>query len=382
MVGLKTSPWETEELSAFRDMVRRFCAAEIVPQDARWRAQHHVDRDFWRKAGKVGLLCPSIPEACGGGGGSFAHEAVLTEELAAVGCASFGQLAHGVMAAHYLMAYGNDAQKQRWLPKMSSGELIAAVAMSEPAAGSDLQGIRTRAERDGDAYVINGSKTFITNGGQAELIILVAKTDPAAGAKGVSLFVVETSGTSGFQRGRVLDKIGLQGSDTAELFFENVRVPASHMLGEEGQGFMQLMQQLPQERLAIAVAATAMIEIAVTQTIEYAKQRHVFGKPLFEMQNTRFKLAECETGARVTRAFVDGCIVKHIEGRLTAAEASMAKWWSTDQLGRVVDECLQLHGGYGYMNETPIARAFVDARAMRVFGGANEVMKEMIARSL
>ncbi|SPE26233.1 Acyl-CoA dehydrogenase domain protein (fragment) [Burkholderiales bacterium] len=382
MAGRRITAWETDEIAAFRDMVRRFGAAEIAPQDARWRAQHHVDRDFWRKAGAVGLLCPSIPEQYGGGGGTFAHEAVVAEELAAIGCSSFGQVVHGTIVAHYLLAYGSQAQKQRWLPRLCSGELVGAIAMSEPAAGSDLQGIRCRAVRDADSYLVSGSKTFITNGSQAELVIVVVKTDAAAGAKGVSLLVVETLATPGFERGRVLDKIGMPGADTAELFFDNARVPASQLLGQEGQGFVQLMQQLPQERLAIAVSATASMETAVAQTVEYTKQRQAFGKPLFEMQNTRFTLAECATVARVTRAFVDDCVVEHVAGRLSAAEASMAKCWATDQLGRVVDRCLQLHGGYGYMNEMPIARSFVDARVMRIYGGANEVMKELVARSL
>lgn len=382
MAAHNSSGWETQDLAAFRDMVRRFFAAEVTPHDTRWRSQHHVDREFWHKAGVVGLLCPSIPEAYGGGGGTFAHEAIIAEELAAIGCWSFGQCVHGTIVAHYLLSYGSEEQKQRWLSRLCSGEMVGAIAMSEPGAGSDLQGIRTRAVREGDAYVINGSKTFITNGSQADLVIVVVKTDPAAGAKGVSLIVVETEGTPGFQRGRVLDKIGLPGQDTAELFFENVRVSAANLLGEEGQGFVQLMKQLPQERLGIAVAAVASIEIAVTQTVEYTKQREVFGKPLLAMQNTRFKLAECETVARVTRAFVDECIAKHVEGRLSASDASMAKYWASDQLGRVVDECLQLHGGYGYMNETPIARLFADARVTRIYGGANEVMKELIARAL
>ncbi|WP_019140958.1 acyl-CoA dehydrogenase family protein [Noviherbaspirillum massiliense] len=374
--------WENDDLSMFRDAVRRFFAAEIVPNDARWMQQHHVDRSFWNKAGEMGLLCPSIPEAYGGSGGSFAHEAVVSEELAYIGCSSFGQVVHGTIVAHYLLAYGNEGQKQRWLPKLCTGEMVGAIAMSEPAAGSDLQGIRTRAVRDGEHYVLNGSKIFITNGSQADLVIVVVKTDPDAGAKGVSLIVVETAKTPGFSRGRVLDKIGLKGQDTSELFFEDARVPAENLLGGEGYGFIQLMQQLPQERLAIAVGAQAQMEYAISLTLAHVKERKVFGRALMDMQNTRFKLAECETLSRVTRAFVDECVEKHLGGNLSASEASMAKCWATDQVCRVVDECLQLHGGYGYMNEYPIARLYADVRVGRIYGGANEVMKELIARAL
>jgi long-chain-acyl-CoA dehydrogenase len=376
--------WMTPELAIFRDAVRRFLAREAAPNDDRWQKQHSVDRAFYRKAGAIGMLCPSIPEEYGGGGGSFAHEAIMAEELAYIGCGAFAQGVHGTICAHYLNAYGSEEQKRRWLPKLCSGEWIAAIAMTEPGAGTDLRAVKTSAirHRGHDYYVLNGSKTFISNGQLADLIIVVAKTDPNAGGSGISLIVVETGDAPGFTRGRTLEKLGLHGQDTAELFFQDVPVPFDNLLGEEGGGFAQLMAQLPQERLSIAVMAQAQMERSVAITVAYAKQRKVFGGPLFEMQNTRFKLAECQTVARVTRAFIDECVSTHIAGRLSAAEASMAKYWATDQLSRVVDECLQLHGGYGYMMEYPIARMYADTRVQRIFGGANEVMKELVARSL
>ncbi|GLZ29611.1 acyl-CoA dehydrogenase [Lentzea sp. NBRC 105346] len=368
-----------EDLDQLRQLARTFLEKEVAPHQERFAAQKQVDRDLWRRAGDVGLLCLSIPEEYGGGGGTFAHEAVLIEEQARVGDSSWGNSVHSGIVAHYLLSYGTEEQKRRWLPKLASGEYVGAIAMSEPGAGSDLQGIRTRALREGDEYVINGSKTFITNGSQADLVIVVAKTDPSEGAAGISLLVVEND----IRRGRVLEKVGLKGQDTAELFFDDVRVPVSHLLGgQEGQGFVQLMQQLPQERLLIAVASVAGIERAVEVTLEYTKDRTAFGKELFKFQNTRFKLAECATEAAVTRAFVDECIEKHLTGSLDVPTAAMAKWWSTDRLCRVVDECVQLFGGYGYMTEYPIARAWADARVQRIYGGTNEIMKEIIARSL
>jgi acyl-CoA dehydrogenase len=382
MMQRSTPAWETPEITDFRDMVRRFFTAEVVPRDAGWRERRQVDRGFWREAGALGLLCPSMPEAYGGGGGTFAHEAVISEELGRLGCSSWGQSVHGPIVAHYILAYGSEAQKARWLPALCSGEMVGAIAMTEPGAGSDLQGVRTRAVLEGSVYRLSGSKTYISNGVQADLVIVVCKTDPAAGAKGVSLLVLETAGAAGFSRGSALHKIGLPGQDTAELFFDNVAVPADQLLGQPGQGFMQLMRQLPQERLIIASGAVATMEAAVDLTVAYTRDREAFGKPLFELQNTRFKLAECETLARVTRTFVDDCTLRHLDGRLTAADASMAKCWATDALGRVVDECLQLHGGYGYMAESVIGRMFADARVSRIYGGANEVMKELIARSL
>jgi acyl-CoA dehydrogenase len=382
-VHTRRPSWQTEDLNPFRDLVRTFFAREVAPHQERFAEQQHVDRELWRKAGEVGLHCVSIPETYGGGGGTFAHEAVLLEEQARAGDSAFGIGVHSGIVAHYLFAYGTEEQRHRWLPRLASGELVGAIAMTEPGAGSDLQGVTTRAVRDGDEYVINGAKTFITNGGQAGLVIVVAKTDPAEGAKGLSLLVVETEGAEGFRRGRVLNKVGLHGQDTAELFFDDVRVPATNLLGgAEGQGFVQLMQQLPQERLIIAVGSIAGIERAVEVTVEYVKQRKAFGRELFGFQNTRFVLAECATEAAVTRSFVDDCVRRHLAGELDVTTAAMAKWWSTDRLCRVVDDCVQLFGGYGYMTEYPIARAWADARVQRIYGGTNEIMKELIARSL
>ena len=306
----------------------------------------------------------------------------MFEELQRANVTSFGKHVHSIVA-HYVAAYASEDRKARWLPKMASGEWIAAIAMSEPGAGSDLQGLRTRAVRDGDGYVINGSKTFISNGHMADLVLVVVKTDAAAGARGTSLLMVETPGLAGYRRGRILDKIGTKGQDTAELFFDDVRVPAENLLGGvEGRGFAQLMDQLPWERTIIAVAAVAAIERAVELTVEYTKERRAFGKALFEMQNTRFKLAECATTAHVARVFVDSCIARMLDGTLDTATASMAKWWTTDLQCQVIDECLQLFGGYGYMLDYPIAKMYADARVQRIYGGANEIMKELVARSL
>jgi acyl-CoA dehydrogenase len=373
----------TEDLDLLRQLARTFLEKEATPNQERWAAQKHVDREFWNKAGEVGLLCLSIPEEYGGGGGTFAHEAVLLEEQARAGDSSWGNSVHSGIVAHYLLAYGSEEQKQRWLPQLASGRMVGAIAMSEPGAGSDLQGVKTKAIREGDHYVVNGSKTFITNGSQADLVIVVAKTDPAERAAGISLIVVETAEAPGFRRGRVLDKVGLKGQDTAELFFDDVRVPVGNLLGPvEGQGFIQLMQQLPQERLIIAVASVAGIEAAVDLTLEYVKERTAFGRELIKFQNTKFTLAECATEAAVTRAFVDDCVGQHLAGELDVPTAAMAKWWSTERLCRVVDECVQLFGGYGYMTEYPIARAWADARVQKIYGGTNEIMKEIIARSL
>ncbi|HEX6343883.1 acyl-CoA dehydrogenase family protein [Umezawaea sp.] len=379
----RRSAWMTEDLDQLRELARTFMAKEMTPNQERWAAQKHVDRDLWTKAGEVGLLCLSIPEEYGGGGGTFAHEAVLIEEQARAGDSAWGNSVHSGIVAPYLLAYGTEEQRLRWLPKLASGEYVGAIAMSEPGAGSDLQGIKTKAVRDGDSYVLNGSKTFITNGSQADLVVVVAKTDPAGGAAGTSLLVVETAKAPGFRRGRVLDKVGMKGQDTAELFFDDVRVPAANLLGgTEGQGFVQLMNQLPQERLIIAVASVAGIEAAVAMTLEYTKDRTAFGRELIKFQNTRFTLAECATEAAVTRSFVDDCIRLHLDGELDVPTAAMAKWWSTERLCRVVDECVQLFGGYGYMTEYPIARAWADARVQKIYGGTNEIMKEIIARSL
>jgi acyl-CoA dehydrogenase len=370
------------ELAMFRDEVRKFVEAELAPHEARWAKQQHVDREAWRKAGEMGILLADVPEQYGGAGATFAHECVVFEELQRANVTSFGKHVHSIVA-HYLLAYGSEAQKTRWLPRMAAGEMIAAIAMSEPGAGSDLQGVRTRAVRQGDQYVVNGSKTFISNGYLADLICLVVKTDPAAGAKGVSLLMVETADLQGFRCGRILDKIGMHGQDTAELFFDDVRVPAANLLGaEEGRGFYQLMEQLPWERTIVAVAAVAAIERAVELTVEYVRQRQAFGKALIEMQNTRFKLAECRTTAHIARVFLDDCIERVMDGTMDAATASMAKWWTTEQQCRVIDECLQLFGGYGYMMDYPIGKMYADARVQKIYGGSNEIMKELIARSL
>ncbi len=376
-------PWMDADLEMLRDTARKFFERECVPHEARWVAQHHADREIWTKAGQAGLLCASIPEEYGGGGGSFLHEAVICEEQAGAMVAAFSNNVHSGIVAHYILAYGSEAQKRRWLPRMATGELVAAIAMSEPGAGTDLQRIKTSAVREDDAYVINGSKTFITNGHHANLICVAVKTGVAVGAKGVSLVMIETDGLPGFRRGRLLDKLGQKSLDAVELFFDTMRVPADNLLGgEEGKGFAQLMQQLPQERLLIAVGAVATMHRAIGETTAYVRQREVFGKPLMALQNTRFKLAECLTQASVARSFVDDCIARLLRGELDVPTAAMAKWWTTDTSCRIVDECLQLFGGYGYMMEYPIARLYADVRVSKIYGGANEVMKEIIARAM
>ncbi|MDT4928147.1 MAG: acyl-CoA dehydrogenase [Pseudonocardiales bacterium] len=375
--------WSDDDVEAFRDLAHTFLAKECAPNEERWGEQQHIDREVWNKAGDVGLLCPSIPTEYGGGGGTFALEAVMMEEQTRTLSPSLGTSVHSTIVAHYINSYGNQEQKQRWLPRMASGELVGAVAMTEPGTGSDLQSVKTKAIRTGDEYVIDGSKTFITNGLLANLVVTVAKTDPANAGKGISLVVVETDGLEGFSRGRVLKKIGQHGQDTAELFFDGVRVPAANLLGaEEGQGFIQLMQQLPQERLAIAVAAVAAIEAALALTIKYTKEREAFGKPIFNFQNTKFKLAEMATTAKIARVFLDDCIVKHLRGELDIPTASMAKWWTTQMQCDVADECLQFFGGYGYMAEYPISRMYTDSRIQKIYGGTNEIMKEIISRFL
>jgi acyl-CoA dehydrogenase len=375
--------WMTDDVAAFRDSVRKVFEREFAPLEARWREQRLADRAVWRQAGEMGLLLTSIPEAYGGAGGTFAHEAVVAHEQARALVTSFSINVHSGIVAHYLLAYGSEAQKRRWLAKMARGEIVSAIAMTEPGAGTDLQAVRTTARREGDAYVINGAKTFITNGHHADLVCVVAKTDVTQRANGVSLLMVETAELPGFRRGRLLEKIGQHGLDTAELFFDDVRVPAENLLGgEEGRGFRQLMQQLPRERLLIAIGAAATMQRAVDETLAYVAQRKVFGEPLLAMQNTRFKLAECATEAALAQTFVDRCIERQLDGTLDVPTAAMAKWSTTDKLCRVIDECLQLHGGYGYMTEYPIARMYADARVLRILGGANEVMKELIARSM
>jgi acyl-CoA dehydrogenase len=371
------------ELELLRDTARRFFDTECAPRHEEWVAQKHVDRRIWRRAGELGLLCAGIPEEYGGGGGNFLHEAVICEEQQRALVNSFSLNVHSGIVAHYLLAYASEAQKKRWLPAMASGEMVAAIAMTEPGAGTDLQRIRTTAVRDGDDYIVNGAKTFITNGFHADLIVVAVKTDAQAQAKGVSLLVMETRDLPGFRRGRLLDKLGQRAQDTVELFFDKVRVPAANLLGDdEGRGFAQLMQQLPRERLLIAVGCAATMQRAVDDTLAYVQERQVFGDALMALQNTRFKLAECQTQATLARSFVDDCIARLQRGDLDVPTAAMAKWWTSDALCKVVDECLQLHGGYGYMNEYPIARMYADARVGRIYGGANEVMKEIIARGM
>ncbi|MFF0632981.1 acyl-CoA dehydrogenase family protein [Nocardia sp. NPDC004151] len=376
------SAWLDDDLDALRELARDFCEKHILPNREKYIDQHHVDRDLWHAAGELGLLCMSIPEQYGGGGGSFAHEAVLCEEQARIGDTSWGAGLHNGIVAHYLLAYGTEDQKRHWLPKMASGEVVGAIAMTEPGTGSDLQNIKTTAIRDGEHYVVNGSKTFITNGQQADLIIVVAKTDPAQGAAGISLVLVEGD-RDGFRRGRALDKLGQRGQDTSELFFDEVAIPAANLLGTaEGQGFVQLMQQLPQERLLLAIGAVQSMETALEHTLRYTKARNAFGKPVFAFQNTKFTLAQAATDARVARVFLDDCIARHLRGDLDIPTVAMAKLWTTDRAMLVLDDCLQLHGGYGYMTEYPISRMWADARVQKIYGGTNEIMKEIIARSL
>jgi acyl-CoA dehydrogenase len=376
------SPWLTDEVRMFRDTARQFIHKEFVPHQARWSQQQQPDAEAWTRAGEVGLLLSDVPEAYGGGGGTFAHEAVVLEALAQAGV-QFGSVIQSVVA-HYILAYGSEEQKQNWLPRMARGELVGAIAMSEPAAGSDLQSIRTIARREGNCYVIQGSKTFITNGRHASLVCLAAKTDPrAAGYKGISLIIVEAKDLPGYRIGRSLDKVGMHAQDTCELFFDDVRVPVANLLGPgEGKGFSQMMERLPYERLAVAVSAVATTEQAVAVTAKYVKERTAFGKPLIEFQNTRFKLAECATEAHIGRVFLDTCIERFIAGQLDETTVAMAKYWLTDSQCRIVDECLQLHGGYGYMTEYPIAGMWTDGRVRRIYAGSNEIMKELIACSL
>ncbi len=376
------SPWLDDDLESFRGTVRRFVTDVLAPREPAWQAAQRVDDASWREVGAMGLLLCAIPDEYGGSGGSFAHDCIVFEELCYAGVGSFGKHVHTI-CAHYILACGTETQRRRWLPRLASGELVGAIAMSEPSAGSDLQGIRTRAAKIGQRYVLSGSKTFISNGQVATLVCVVAKTDPTAGAKGISLFMVETDGQDGFRRGRTLDKIGLPGQDTSELFFDDCSVPADCLLGGvEGAGFAQLMEQLPYERTIVGLAGVAVMERAVRLTTEYARERKAFGKTLFEMQNTRFKLAEAKTLAHVGRVFIDSCIQRYLAGTLDTATASMAKWWLTDMQCQVVDECLQLHGGYGYMREYPIAQMYADSRVQRIYGGSNEIMKEIIARSM
>jgi acyl-CoA dehydrogenase len=369
------------EHETFRDSVRRFMEAEVKPHDERWQEQGYADKAVWRKAGANGFLCCSMPEEYGGAGGDRLYSVVLMEEQARANNSSLGWGLHSEIVAPYLLHYGSEALKKRYLPKMASGEMVGAIAMSEPGAGSDLQSVKTTAMRKGDKYVVNGSKTFITNGWNCDLVILVAKTDPAKGAKGTSLVIVDTS-MQGFTKGKRLKKMGLKGQDTAELYFDNVEVPGENLLGQENNGFIYLMQELPWERMQIAIGAAAKCEAALGWTIAYVNERKAFGKPVASFQNTRFKLAEIATEVQVMRVFVDRCMALLLEKKLDAATAAMAKYWATDMEGKVLDECLQLHGGYGFMWEFPISQAYVDARVTRIYGGTNEIMKEVISRSL
>jgi acyl-CoA dehydrogenase len=376
------SPWMDDELAMFRDSASRFVETEMLPRDEAWRKQHNVGPEIWRRAGELGFLCTDVAAEYGGAGGDFRHEAVLYEEMSRRGITGFGQSVHSI-CAHYLVNHGTAEQKRRWLPRLARGELIGAIAMTEPAAGSDLQGIRARALRAGDYYIVNGSKTFITNGFLAGLVAVVVKTDPAQGAKGTSILMVETRDLPGYRVGRVLDKMGMKAQDTAELSFEDMRVPVAQLLGGvEGQGFYQLMSDLPYERALIALIGVAAMEGALEQTLAYVRERRAFGKTIAEFQHTRFKLAELATQTRVARVFIDDCIQRIVAGTLDTVTASMAKWWCTDLQQTVIDDCLQLFGGYGYMTEYPISRMFADARVQRIYGGTNEIMKEVIARSL
>ena len=371
----------TDEHHAFRDTVRRFVEREVVPHHREWEKQGYVPREVWRKAGELGFLCPALPAEYGGGGGDFLLSTIVTEELCWAGATGPLFYLHSDIVAPYLLHYGTEAQKRTWLPRMASGETISGICMTEPGAGSDVAAIRTRARRDGNELVVSGQKIFISNGQIADLFLVAAKTDPDAGAKGVSLVLVE-SDRPGFARGRNLEKIGMHAQDTSELFFDEVRVPASNLLGAEGKGFGYLMSQLPQERLLVAIGAVAAAESAIKWTLDYVRDRKAFGAPLADKQHVRFALTEAHTEVTVGRTFLDHCIALHLEGKLDTATASMAKYWLSDMQNRVIDACLQLHGGYGYMWEYPIARAWADARVQRIYGGANEIMKEIIARKL
>jgi len=383
VLNLPRPAWMTEDLVLLEDQARRFLNAEFGPHLEKWHDEHFYPREVWTKAGEAGLLCASMPEEYGGAGGTFAHEAVIDREFSLAGFDTFGAPLHSGIVAPYILHYGTEEQKRRWLPKLATGELVGAIAMSEPGTGSDLQGVRATAKRAGNGYILNGSKTFITNGQHANLIVVVAKTDPKEGAKGVSLMVVETADAAGFRRGRKLKKLGMDSADTSELFFEDVALPAESLLGiEEGQGFYQLMKELPQERLIVATHSVAMMERALALTVDYVKQRQAFGKKIIDFQNTQFVLAECKSEVTVAKVFVDHCIERHVKGELDTVTASMAKYWLSDLLGKVVDRCLQLFGGYGYMDEYPISRIYRDARVLRIYAGTNEIMKLLIARSL
>lgn len=376
------SSWKDEEAAALGELADSFFAKEVVPHLDRFDDQRQVDRELWAKAGDLGLLCCSIPTEYGGGGGTFAHDAAVLESQAHAGDTGFGIGVHSGIVAHYLLAYGTHEQKLRWLPKLARGETVGAIAMTEPGAGSDLKALTSKAVRSGENYVLSGMKTFISNGATCDLVIVAVKTDPQAGARGISLIVVETADLKGFSRGRTLQKIGMHGQDTAELIFQDVVVPSVNLLGEEGRGFGMLMNQLNQERLVIGLQAVAAMETALAETVRHTKDRQAFGAPLFDMQHVRLELAELATFARAGRVFIDDCLSRHLAGELDTPTASMAKWWLTDLQCQLTDRCLQLFGGYGYMREYLISRLYADARVQKIYGGANEVMKDVIARSL
>ena len=365
----------------FRDTVRKFLENEAVPHHEEWEQTGQVPKELWRKAGEQGFLCPMVSEEYGGIGADFLYSVVVSEEISRAGLTGIGWGLHTEIVAPYIEHYGSEEMKQRLLPKMVSGELIGAIAMSEPGAGSDLQGVKTNAVKDGDHYILNGSKTFITNGQNADIVIVVAKTDPSKGAKGTSLLIVE-EGMEGFQKGKNLKKVGMKAQDTSELFFQDVKVPAENLIGDEGMGFIYLMQELPQERLGIAINGLAMAESAFEHTLDYVKERKAFGQRIADFQNTQFKLAELRTKLDVARAYVDRCLEMHLKKELDIPTAAGAKYWVTDLQCEIIDECLQLHGGYGYMWEYPIARMYADARVQRIYGGTNEIMKTIIARAL
>ncbi len=382
-LNFKNPDWyDEEDINIFREAVHGFYAREMAPHSEKFRKNKKVDRKFWNEAGAMGLLNCAIPAEYGGGDGDYRHEMIIMEELEHAGVEGFGLSLHNAIVAPYILHYGTEEQKQKWLPRMASGELVGAIAMSEPGTGSDLQAVRTNAKQSGNGWVINGSKTFITNGGTANLVIIVADTG-GEGKHSKSLFVVETDDLEGFRRGRILDKVGLDAQDTAELFFDDMKVPADALLGPEtGGGFIQLMQELPQERLNIAVQAAACMEKALEITVEYVKERKAFGKRIMDFQNTQFELAEIKTIVTIAKSFTYDCAEKHLRGELDTVTASMAKLWVTDQQCIVIDRCLQLFGGYGYMNEYPIGRMWRDARVQRIYGGTNEIMKLVISRSL
>ncbi len=369
------------DTEGFRDAFRKFLEKEAVPFHDEWEKAGQVDRNLWRKAGEMGFLCPDMSEEYGGSGADFRFNAVIAEEVASLGLTGIGFSLHSDIVAPYILHYGSAEQKAKYLPKLARGEMVTAIAMTEPGAGSDLQGVKTTAVLQGDHYVLNGSKTFITNGQLADLVIVVAKTDPKAGAKGTSLLLVETA-WEGFSKGKNLEKVGMKAQDTSELFFQDVKVPKENLLGGENTGFMLLMQELPQERLLVGVSAIAACEAAFQWTLDYCKERKAFGKSLLQFQNTRFKLAELKAEITAGRVFMDRCLELHLSKKLDIPTAAMLKQWSTDLQCKVMDECVQLHGGYGYMWEYPIARAWADSRVQKIYAGTNEIMKEIVARSL